>query len=113
MPAEILVRFLSPAASKPSNPRGKERTPHDLIPVEAQARLNQQSRRPQPAILKVRASFDIVQGKGRGERKYSAAKGSVFPQIAHRRERQAFIIGDAVQIQAELQIVLPRPLPRR
>ena len=118
----LLVENISPR-----QPRRQHWMTNDFIPVEAQAGLQQQTFSQGPAILTVAADFDIVQFTLRTNRKSRIARTRgrcrktvwrgiwrhADPQEGHRVSLNPRIIGEAVEIDADLELMPSVPLARR
>ena len=97
-----------------SDPRRKERTPDDLVPVKAQTGLDEQARVSKPAVLKISAGLEVM-----ARERSLAGKGAVpqqrpvLAQIIYRRTRNAFVEADVVEIDARFEIMASVPMARR
>ena len=94
--------------------RRNERPANNLVPVETQARLDEQAGVRCPPILHVCAGFDIMAGERRGCGEI-AGRSSVpsLAQIADWSACHGFAEADVVHIDSGLQIVQSSPVQRR
>src|SRR6185437_2168179 len=83
---------------------------NNLVPIEAQTGLNQQSLCDVPTVLKIGAGGGIVKHEGRDRHESALAQqGSIFPQVAHGISSQIFVVANAIGLNAGLRAVLAVP----
>ena len=101
--------------------RREQRAANNLIPIKAESGLNQEARGCEPAVLKIGAGLGVVCGGGAAASKelgitsFREAGGICWRTVAvsgNWRPLKELIIGEAVEICAEYQIVAAMPLAR-
>src|SRR6185437_8311604 len=71
---------------------------------------NEQSLCDAPAILKIGACGGVVNRKRRDGRESALTQqGAIFPQVTHGISSHAFVVVDAIGLDAGLKVVLPVP----
>src|SRR5262249_20446228 len=108
-------------------PRRDQGVTNDLVPVIAGPCLDKEAAGGKPAVLHVSANFGVVRGGGWGSREGGVAgagrrregktaadgrTGLTFLQIHNRLAKKAGVVAEAVEINAELEIVLAMPVAR-